>query len=208
MSHPLGGGAATPEGRDHAREVQALATGELKQVRAAAGRWQAGLAGLSGTIAIFGLVKGGDDVDALSHAGGIAYGILLLGALACSIGAGVLAMRSAFGLPRVVSTSMAVSPRRADAQEARRSTGLLHAAIWMTVASIAFVAAALGVAWYAPRSAPEQLRVHRVSGAEDCGKVLRVANGSLVLDTDSGERSIPLQELDGIVGETSCSAGD
>lgn len=84
---------------------------------------------MSGTIAIFGLIKGADDVDALSSGWGIAYGICLAGALACSIGGGVLAMRSAFGLPQVVSTSMAAPARRADAEEARRSAQLLHAAI-------------------------------------------------------------------------------
>lgn len=207
MSRPLTGGAATPAAREHARDVLAASTDQLENVRTAAGRWQTGLAGLSGTIAIFGLVKGADDVDALSSGWAIAYGICLAGALACAIGGGVVAMRSAFGLPRVMSTSMVAPARRADAEEARRSARLLHAAIWMTVASIALVAATLAVAWYAPGDPASSLRVHRTPGTEDCGKVVAVSNGVLVLDTDTGERKIALRDVDGISAADSCSDG-
>lgn len=204
MNRPLGGGGATREGRDRALEVQADSQAQLHNVRTAAGRWQAGLAGLSGTIAIFGLVKGADDVNALSTHWGIAYGVCLAAALACSIGAGVLAMRAAFGLPRVVSTSVVMPARRADAAEARRCAGLLHAAIWLTVASIVLVAATLGVAWYAPKAAPADVVVHEISGAQDCGSVVRVSHDQLVLRTDTGQRTISLRHVDGLGGASSC----
>lgn len=69
MSKPLGGGAATPAQRQHARDILAASADQLTNVRAAAGRWQAGLAGLTGTIAIFGLVRGRDDVAGLPPGG-------------------------------------------------------------------------------------------------------------------------------------------
>ena len=206
MNRPLGGGAATRDARDQALEVQAASQAQLQNVRTAAGRWQAGLAGLSGTITIFGLVKGADDVNGLTAQWGIAYGVCLAAALGCSIGAGVLAMRAAFGLPRVVSTSVVMPARRADATEARRCAGLLHAAIWVTVASLVLVAVALGVAWYAPKAAPADVVVHEISGAQDCGTVVRVSHDQLVLSTDTGQRTISLRGVDGLAGTSSCSA--
>ena len=204
MSRPLGGGAASPQQRDHALETQAASQAQLNNVRTAARRWQGGLAGLSGTIAIFGLVKGADDVNGLSTGWGVVYGICLAAALACSIAGGVVAMRAAFGLPRVVSTSMTMPARRADSEEARRSAGLLHAAIWLTVASIALVASTLGVAWYAPKAQPADVVVHLVSGAQDCGTVVQVSHDHLVLHTDTGQRTIALSTIDGLRGSSTC----
>jgi hypothetical protein len=203
LKHPQGGGAATPTDLANARDVVASSAAQLKDVRSAAGRWQAGLLGLTGTITIFGLVKGAGDVSSLSRPWAIAYGLCLAGAIVASVAAGVLAMRAAFGLPRVVRTDAWPPAARTDASEARRSATLLRFAIATTIASVALVAGALGVAWYAP--APENsVLVREASGSEDCGKVLRVTGGLLSLETASGERNISLAGLDGIAPEASC----
>jgi len=207
MNRPLGGGAATPAQREHAREVMAISADQLTNVRAAAGRWQAGLAGLTGTIAIFGLVRGRDDVAGLPSGWGVGYGVCLALALVCSIAGGVLAMRSAFGLPRVLRTSDTSLRRWSDAGEARRSAELLRVAIWLTVASIGFVAGALGIAWYASSGTATDVLVHERSGAEDCGKLVRLADGFLLLDTDTGRRRLAVDSLDGVAGTNSCPAG-
>lgn len=203
MNKPRGGGAATPQDLANARDVVASSAAQLKDVRTAAARWQTGLLGLTGTITIFGLVKGAGDVSSLSRSWAIAYGVCLASALVASVAAGVLAMRAAFGLPRVVKTASWPPAARTDASEARRSAELLRVAIATTVASVVLVAAALGVAWYAP-VAENSLLVRELSGAEDCGKVLTVAGGVLILKTATGERSIHLADLDGMAPEPSC----
>ena len=206
--HPSGGGSATRDERERAGEVLAARAGQLTAVRGAAGKWQTGLAGLTGTIAIFGLVQGRDDVDALTGGWGAAYGICLAAALACSVGGGVLAMRAAFGLPKLVDTREWTAAARDDAEEARRSAGLLRAAVLLTVASLAFVAATLAVAWYAPRpETASALRVHRPSGSADCGTVVRASGGTLVLKTSGGERQVRLGEVDGMEPLDSCPGG-
>jgi hypothetical protein len=207
MSKPLGGGAATPAQRQHARDVLAASADQLANVRAAAGRWQAGLAGLTGTIAIFGLVRGRDDVAGLPGGWGVAYGICLALAVGFSVAGGVLAMRSAFGLPRVLRTSAADLTRWSDAGEARRSAALLRVAVWLTVLSIGSLAAALGIAWYASSQNTTDVLVHERSGGEDCGKLVRLSDGILVLDTDTGRRRLSVVSLDGIAGTNSCPAG-
>lgn len=204
MKAPQGGGAATPDDLAAARDVVASSAAQLENVRSAAARWQAGLLGLTGTITIFGLVKGADDVTALAHGWAIAYGCCLAGALVASVTAGVVAMRAAFGLPRVVSTSAWVPSARSDGSEAQRSATLLRVAIGTTVLSVLLVAATLGVAWYAPTS-ERTILVHEVSGSEDCGTVLRIAGGVLSLQTATGERGISLAGIDGMTPEASCS---
>jgi hypothetical protein len=203
LNKPQGGGAATPQELANAKDVIASSATQLKNVRTAAARWQTGLLGLTGTITIFGLVKGAEDVSSLSHSWAVAYGVCLAGALVASVAAGVLAMRAAFGLPRVVTTADWPPKAATDASEAQRSVKLLRVAIGTTIASIVLVAAALGIAWYAP-VAESSLLVRELSGAEDCGKVLKVAGGVLTLKTASGERSIHLAELDGMGPEPSC----
>jgi hypothetical protein len=207
MNHPSAGGAATQAQLAYARQVAAARTGQLANVRAAAAKWQTGLAGLTGTIAIFGLVKGSEDVDALASPWGAVYGVCLALALTCSIGGGVLAMRAAFGLPKATSTAWDPGRATSDGQEARVSARLLWGAIALTVASIAGLAAALAVAWYAPDVGAPKLRVHSVSGSEDCGSVQSVARDALVLRTGTGERTIALSDIDGLAPEDSCSGG-
>lgn len=198
-----GGGAGDADDRQLASDVRTAQATQLKGVRTAAQRWQTGLAGLGGSIAIFGLVKGRDDVDALADGWGVAYGILLALALLAALMGGVFAMRAAFGLPRVQATDQ-LRPTRDDAAEARLATKRLWAAIWATCASIVLVGATLAVAWYGPDSSSPKLQVHRVNGTADCGEIVRIADGRLEVKIGGGESSVPLAQLDGLEAVTKC----
>lgn len=208
VSEPvLGGGSASPEQGAHAREVLAASARQLSDVRAAAGRWQAGLGGLAGGITVFSLLKGRDDIDKLADPWAVIYGLLLAAALALAMLGSVLAMRAAFGLPRVIRTA-AWRPGTSDIADSRAAARLLRAAIGLTLGSTAAVAATVAVAWYAPqKQAGPQLEIRQRSGVEACGSVIRVGAGVVVLKTETGEQRIPLATLAGVAAVRSCRGG-
>lgn len=203
----LMGGAASPSDVARARAVLGAADVQLTNVRSAAARWQAGLAGLAGGITAFSLISGRDEIATLAPAWAAWCGVALVCALAASLAGGVLAMRSAFGLPTLVRTRR-WDPAADTANQARSAYRLLRWAIWLTLASIVALVAALGVVWYAPRQekAPV-LVVVPATGSSVCGEVARADGSGVTLRTAAGERTVPWPSVTGLEPRASCPAG-
>lgn len=202
-----GGGAASAEDAARARAVLAAAASEVDSLRASAAKWQAGLVALAGGITAFGLIKGRDDVAGLQPSWGAACGIVLAVALVASLAAGMLAMKAAFGLPRVISTAQwyPQSDAHREAVSARQS---LLAAIWLTVASIVLLAGGAGIIWYGPQQpAGASLSVTERSGVTLCGPVDAVTGGRILLATAGGVVSLDLADVAGMKPVRSCGGG-
>jgi hypothetical protein len=199
-----GGGASSAEDAARARAVLAAAATELDSLRGSAAKWQAGLVALAGGITAFGLIKGRDDVAGLRSPWGVACGIVLAVALIASLAAGVLAMRAAFGLPRVISTAQWY-PQSDAHRQAVSARGSLLAAIWLTVTSIALLAGAAGIIWYCPpQAAGAALSVTERTGVTVCGPVEAVTGGRILLATAGGVVSVDLVDVAGMKPVRSC----
>lgn len=200
----VAGGAASPDDTARARSVAAATAEELANVRAAAAKWQTALAGLSGGITVFSLLKDRSTVAGLASPFGVVAGALLGLALLTSVAAGVFAMRAAFGLPRLVRTATWRSTAD-DHSQAHQAQQLLKAAIGGTVLTLVLLGATLAVTWYAPTAAPG-LRVRSPDGKSICGEVVRVGAGAVALKTDTGEQTVPLADAQGLQPVASCTA--
>jgi hypothetical protein len=201
-----GGGAASAEDAARARAVLAASATELDSLRGSAAKWQAGLVALAGGITAFGLIKGRADVAGLRSPWGVACGVVLAVALIASLAAGVLAMKAAFGLPRVISTAQWY-PQSDAHRQAVSARGSLLAAIWLTVTSIVLLAGAAGIIWYGPLPAGAALAVTERSGVTVCGPVDAVTGGRILLATAGGVVSVELTDVAGMKPVRSCGGG-
>jgi hypothetical protein len=134
-----------------AQARQALLSSELPRVRAAAGSWRNGLAGLLGALAGFGLVRGRDDVATLAAPwAGVAGALLLAALLAGALGA-VALLRAAHGRPVVVRAQDVLPAVVADHEEALQAARALRLGIALVFACTLLFVAAVGLTWYCPR---------------------------------------------------------
>jgi hypothetical protein len=204
---PIAGGAASDADVEQARDVLAAAATELADVRAAATKWQAGLASLAGGITVLSLVKGRDDVSGLKSPWGVWVGILLAGALLSTLVGSVLALGAANGIP--ISWRTSVWRRRLQEHRAAAlARSLLIAAVGATVLSVLLLGTAAGVAWYAPEAKKDlSLSVVSRDGAVACGMAEQVSNAILVLKTANGPQSVKLADVVTISPVGSCPAG-
>lgn len=187
------------------RSVLAAAPKAMSTVRSAATKWQAGLAGLSAVTAVFGLVKGRDDVSALSAPWAGLYGVALAIGFGLSVAAGICAMRAAYGLP-VITKTKDWHFRSSNLSDALTSARFLLRAIWLTVASFGALAVAVGTAWYAPQTTAPSIEVHTSSGIY-CGSDNSLTHGVLSLQTAGGAVAIVLSRADQLQAVSSCPAG-
>jgi hypothetical protein len=131
--------------------------------------------------------------------------VALAGALATAVAAGLLAMRSAFGLPTLVRTR-GWDPTGHTHSQARTAYRMLRLAIWLTVVSIGALAAALAVLWYGPRlERANVLVVVPSSGLQVCGEVVRADATAVTLRTEAGERIIAWSSVVGVQPRSSCA---
>lgn len=204
---PVAGGAATNADVERARAVLAAAKTELADVRAAATKWQAGLASLAGGITALSLVKGRDDVAALKGPWGVRFGVLLALALLSTVAGAFFALAAANGIPTSWRTS-AWNPRLHAHQQAALAQRFLLAAVGATLLSVLLLGAAAGVAWYAPEAKKDpSLSVVSRDGGVACGTPDQITNAILVLKTAHGAQSVKLADLTTIAAVASCPGG-
>lgn len=189
------GPASTPASRRRAEELRALDRGQLDRVRATAEKWRDGLAVLLGLVAAVSVVKGRESIQDIAEPARTAVGLLMLLALVCAAAGTVLAARAAFGLPR--RRWLTGEPGELDAMrddQAFNAARDLRLAIALTLATLAFLAAAVGTVLYAPAAKDDDplLRIRTADAGEVCGTVARSAPGTLTLKTSDGETTVAL----------------
>lgn len=200
---PVGGGEASPGQLAQAKAVLAARSSELADVRAAAGKWQAGLAGVAGGITLFSIVKSRSDIAGLSSYFPALATVLLALGLGLSVAGALCALRAAYGMPHLLATAK-VDLYFDDHSAAVAARRYLRAAVWCTVISLASFAGALGVVWLAPQGGGPQLVVIPDQGDRACGSVSSVTATQVVLRTADGLQSFDLRHLRGLAAVRSC----
>ncbi|MFF0750470.1 hypothetical protein [Streptomyces sp. NPDC004267] len=204
------GPEGTPADLMAARRGRRLLRGELARVREAALAWRNGLGALLAGLIGFGLLKGRTDVGSLAPPYGALVGGLLLGALLCGAGGGVLLLRAAHGrpaasaLPAPVPGTLPAGPVTAGHAEALRAARALIRGVRATVACAVLLTAAVALTWYGPAKDGPLLSVTTPAGTS-CGEPLATAGGLLRLKTETGEVSVDLRRVLTLKAVASCA---
>jgi hypothetical protein len=201
---PIGGGAGTPDRLNYAKAVAKARATELTDVRAAASKWQAGLAALTGGITLFGIIKSRSDLSSLRNPYPALAGLLLATGLALSIAGGLFALRAANGMPQLFTTST-LDLETDDHRRAVSARKHLRAAVFSAIASLVAFAAALAIVWFAPKADGPRLKVIPTDGDTACGSVTSISGTTLVLKTSDGSQSFDLTKLRGLSPVGTCS---
>lgn len=193
MTLPTSGGAATPDELEKAKQARADRASELERVRNAAGKWQAGLAGLFALSTGLTVPSLGDTIQALTWWSGIGLAVAVVIAFILGVVATIIALRASGGIPRLVGT-MTISSHP-DAEAAARD---LRRAINFTVAALAAAGIACGLTWFAPRIADTKSYADITAGATTaCGEVDATSAPGRLLITDK-DRTVHIVEVDAV----------
>ncbi|MEU1890397.1 hypothetical protein [Streptomyces pristinaespiralis] len=201
---PRPGPPATPEDLRRAEERDELVRSELPRIRSAALAWRNGLGALLAGLVGFGLLKGRSDVGQLAEGWSAAVGATLLAALLCGACGAALLLRAAHGRFGIVPLRDLPPAAVRAHTEALNSVVALRRGVVATSACAALLVAAVATTWYGPPRDEPALRVE-YSGTTACGKVVRIAGGTLVIKTDSGEVPVPLRLLVAAKPVASCA---
>ena len=184
---PVSGRAGTPAALADAKAAGLARQQELEAVRASAGKWQGGLAGLLALVTGvtgFGLR---DELRALDTGYAVAVGVLLSLALGCALAALLLALHASGGMPRLIKTKSA--PPDLAHRDATTAAARLRAAIVLAIASLVVFTVANWVHGAAPKPPIDSATVTS-STTTACGTT-EIA-GDYVLVTTKDGRVVPL----------------
>ena len=179
-----------------AKELESLSQNELENIRKAAASWRTGLAGLFTLIATIMVVKGRESIVELPEWAQIAVGICLIAALVTAAAGSILAMRSAFGLPKEIKLpSGSVSLRAWKYDESRKAIRFLKWAIGLTVATLVILPIAIALTWYIQAEPIAYLSV-ATETKKYCGELIKSDADEIELATsDYGTDSILLEDI-------------
>jgi hypothetical protein len=197
------GAPATPEDLARAELIEEFRSSELDRVRKAAENWRVGLAGLLGLVTTVSVFQGKDLIAGLSDTWRWTAGGFVLASLISATAGALLAMSAAFGRPSLHEADSILTYRRRESMRAAQS---LLAAIVLSVASVIFLASAVGVTWYggSTPSHPSDLRI-TTDYTEVCG-VVKMADGSnLTIISGQAERVIPVTDVRAISVVENCN---
>jgi hypothetical protein len=190
--------------------AQELKFGQLELVRKQADIWRAGLATLTTLLTGVLIVKGKSDASTLSTSYQILVAVLLATALALLLTATMWLSRALAGPSRVRILLSGENLEQWTAVEVRKVVTALSWAPGMTVASVIFVAAAVGVTWFAP-AAGQQPQVPLVqvtdSSGHSCGALVGGTSAVIILTAPSGgaPTAIPMRSVLAVAPVSTCA---
>jgi hypothetical protein len=162
-----------------------LVTNQLSDARKTAENWRNGLATLIGLIATISVVKGPSDLGGLEPWAAYAVGVLLGLGLACAVFGGWKALVAAYGEPSVMTLNQYRALGGIGGVNLKRGEATISNLRWAqraTIASVIFVASAVGLTWYGPRPASSAtLSIDRWSLPAVCGKLASAKDGNIDL---------------------------
>jgi hypothetical protein len=162
---------------------------ELTDARKSAEGWRNGLAALIGLTTIASAVNGGAALSALGTPAAVAAGVLLfLGITAAAFGI-MWSMRAAYGDPHLVTQENFVAGGGTEGFRVRLAAATardLSRARYATIVALAFVVAAIGVVWYAPRAQPPFVEIETTGLKHLCGRLVASAEGLIALKDPAG----------------------
>lgn len=207
--------AVTARDREARLEVQALGEKSLESIRAVAGNWQKGMAGLVALTTATLLFKGADTIRDYETWVAWTMGLLVFASLGCGVVSLVLFLRAMHGTGRVVTNEQvqdAGGPLGLRLRMAVESAKDLKTARNTAIGAVVALALAIGLSWYGPTTEndpPAFVKItYRTQEGEvaRCG-VLKAADGTNVVLQVKGEpqpRSIATRDLLGMVIASGC----
>jgi hypothetical protein len=191
MSLPLSGGQASPSDLAAAQQALAERTEELALVRAAAGKWQGGLAGLLAIVTGVSAFTLGDTIQALQRPFGILMAVGVIAAFGVVVAATMAALRASGGLPTLRGTP-AVGAAHQDAVSAATD---LRRAIRRSLLALLIFGVVAATSWFAPRTADSSaLAIIEADGRTLCGELdAKTVPGTLLITTSA--KSVEIVEL-------------
>lgn len=192
-------GGAVPEAGQLGERMTRLA--EL-----AANEWRAGPAVLTALIVGVLTIKGRESVQAIAPGYGMLFGVSLGSSLTVACAASVLALVAANGVSRrrVPSTD----PREvlsADRAESGRAVRALHLAIGGTLLSLALLALAVAVTWFAPSAASGGLISATLrDGTTGCGRPLHIDASEVLLSWSGRTIDVPTADVTSLMVVQRC----
>lgn len=204
---PRPGPAATSQDLWLARYRYLTIRSELPRVRAAAAAWRNGLGVVLAGLLGFSLIRGRSDVTGLSLQAAVAVGFILLLALISGCAGALLLMRASFGRPEITVVRNLLPEAVTEHKEAIDAAGRLRRGITATLFCTGFLISAVALTWYGPPKESAQIQIGlRNGGSSVCGEVAEVAAASVVLETDSGERTVRWDEILAMKTVIACSS--
>ncbi|MGH3898685.1 MAG: hypothetical protein ACRDTA_10620 [Pseudonocardiaceae bacterium] len=203
LRRPRPGPPATPQDLRRAQYRDRVIRTELSRVRTAAVAWRNGLGTLLAGLVGFSLIKGRSDVSTLAGTAAVAVGILLLLALAAGAAGAFKLLRAAHGRPSVIPVEELPPEVVAQHIEALDAARNLRRGIVATTLCAGLLVSAVAITWYGPPRANPMLRLKTQENTQ-CGAVVRLGSGAVVLATAQGEQTIPLQAIQTIAPVAEC----
>lgn len=183
-------GLPTPLALAEDEAWSSLVATQLTDMRKTAESWRTGLVALIGLITTLSLVKGPEDVNGLDQGVAYAVGLLLLLALACAAVGAWTSLTAAYGRPSIMTREAFHDLGGIDGyrlEMARKSASNLRLAQVATVATLIFLALAVGLTWYGPRFTSVTLYVESKSRPNICGKLMSSRDGYMVLKPSASQ---------------------
>lgn len=185
--------------------AQDLKFRQLDVARAQAETWRTGLTALTALLTAVFVLKGRDNVSALTLPFQISVVALLGAALGLLVAATLLVTRALAGPPGEEILLSGEALEDWSAGEVRTISTALRWAPWLAAAGVVFVALAVGITWLAPaQDTTTPLVQVTTPTAQPCGELVGAAQHELVLRTATATTLLPLATVVTITPVTSC----
>jgi hypothetical protein len=196
----------TLDSKRWAQLASELKFSQLDTARKQAEVWRAGLAALTALLTAIFVLKGRDNVSALTElCQAVVVGLLGL-ALALLLIATMWVSRALAGPPGEEILLIAEEVEKWTRREVRKISTALRWAPLMAAVGVVAVAAAIGLTWLAPAqgTANPLVQVTESAGHQSCGQLIGVSNHELIVQPATGPILIPLSAVAAITPVTTC----
>ena len=196
----------TQDSKRWAQLASELKFSQLDTARKQAEVWRAGLAALTALLTAIFVLKGRDNVSALTElCQAVVVGLLGL-ALALLLIATMWVSRALAGPPGEEILLVGEEVEKWTRREVRKISTALRWAPLMAAVGVVAVAAAVGLTWLAPAqsTANPLIQVTESTGHQSCGQLIGVSNHELIVQPTTGPILIPLSAVAAITPVATC----
>ncbi|MCP3938374.1 MAG: hypothetical protein GY708_23755 [Actinomycetia bacterium] len=199
------GAVATPAQLAAAKEALKVRAEEVAVVRAAAAKWQAGLAGLLGLVTGSSVLTVGNSIDELATGWNYVAAVLLAISVGLAVWSVVRALRASGGTPKLRLTR-GPADFQTTHREARTAAADLGTAITAAIGSLAVFGLVVGLTWFAPQPVDlEPVFVVNGTAGSFCGELEAMVGETLFLtDSDGETMKFLVADLKSVVVDAQC----
>lgn len=200
------GGPATPADLDASKATLAASAAELDLVRAAASKWQVGLAGLLGVVTGSSVLGIGEKIAGLTSGLAVVAAVLLALSVLLAVTSVYWALKASGGTPKPYLTGTASGySAHSQAKEAAEHLGHAISAAMMSLLLFGVVAA---MTWFGPTAseAEPRLLIERV-GEQFCSTDVLAIGSTVFVESGDEVAKITVDEITAIRAVDACPGG-